>query len=552
MTIAPELQFSLLTEPIIRYRRASDGETVKASLPELFVALAADEVRDYPALRPHQRHPWHAFLVQLAAIALHKAERTAGFETAQEWRDALLALTPDDPDGAAWCLVSPPDRPALLQAAVSVGLVKDWDISNAADSLDMLITSKNHDLKQERMRRGSADDWLFSLVSLQTQEGFGGRDNFGITRMAGSFGSRTAVGAVPSGNVGRRWQCDVAVMLNERDRIAENYSYKHAGGISLVWTIPWDGSLGAQISMQQLDPLYIEICRQVRLAIRPRTQNIFASTSSSKASRISSGDRQGVTGDIWTSVNELAKPFGAALKIRARGFDYKLSSSLLFGIEYGSGERACFYSPTSALKLNGATPGQLSSAVLCGVSRGGPTGNKSVTQGYHERRLPISPKVRSLLITNQKAQLGRIAGQRIAAISEVRKLLWLSLVILFANGNSRDNSVGDEAKASKFSAPFELVEDTRFFDDLNEEIEATDPAEQRLQWLLGVVERAEAILKAAFNAGPRSGIQKYRAQSAALSRFHGGLRSDKFPIPDLVNYYRQQTIKRQEETRDNA
>lgn len=552
MTIAAALQFSLLTEPIIRYRRASDGQTVNASLPELFVALAADEVRDYPALRPHQRHPCHAFLVQLAAIALHKAERTAVFETAQEWRDALLALTPDDPDGAAWCLVSPPNRPALLQAPVSVGLVKDWDISNAADSLDMLITSKNHDLKQERIRRGAADDWLFSIVSLQTQEGFGGRDNFGITRMAGSFGSRTAVGAVPSGNVGRRWQCDVAVMLSERDRIAENYSYKHADGISLVWTIPWDGSLGAQISMQQLDPLYIEICRQVRLAIRPGTRSIFASTSSSKASRISSGDRQGVTGDIWTSVNELAKPFGAALKIRARGFDYKLSSSLLFGIEYGSGERACFYSPTSALKLNGAAPGQLVSAVLCGVSRGGPTGNKSVTQGYHERRVPIAPKVRTLLITNQKAQLGRIAGQRIAAISEIRKLLWLSLVVLFANGNSRDNSVGDEAKASKFSAPFEAAEDARFFDDLNEEMEATDPAAQRLQWLLGLVDRAEAILKMTFDAGPRSGIQKYRAQSAALSRFHGGLRSDKFPIPDLANYYRQQSIKRQEETSDHA
>ena len=73
MTITPELQFSLLTEPLIRYRRASDGMTVRASLPQLFVALTADEVRDYPALRPHQRHPWHAFLVQLAAIALHKA-----------------------------------------------------------------------------------------------------------------------------------------------------------------------------------------------------------------------------------------------------------------------------------------------------------------------------------------------------------------------------------------------------------------------------------------------------------------------------------------------
>jgi CRISPR system Cascade subunit CasA len=66
------------------------------------------------------------------------------------------------------------------------------------------------------------------------------------------------------------------------------------------------------------------------------------------------------------------------------------------------------------------------------------------------------------------------------------------------------------------------------------------------------VTRAEAILKIAFDAGPRNGVQKYRAQSAALSRFHGGLRSDKSPLPELANYYRQQTNKRQEETSDHV
>ena len=134
-----------------------------------------------------------------------------------------------------------------------------------------------------------------------------------------------------------------------------------------------------------------------------------------------------------------------------------------------------------------------------------------------------SPKVRGLLVTNQKAQLARIAGQRIASIGEVRKLLWLALAVLFANGNSGDSSEGNKEKAGKFSAPFEDAEDARFFDDLNEEMEAEDTAAQRLQWLLDLVKRAEAILKLAFDAGPRNGIQKYRAQSAALSRFHGGL-----------------------------
>ncbi len=70
------LRYSLLDEPLISARLAADGSRVHLSLPALFVALAGDQVRDFPALRPHQRHPWHAFLVQLAAMALHRAGQT--------------------------------------------------------------------------------------------------------------------------------------------------------------------------------------------------------------------------------------------------------------------------------------------------------------------------------------------------------------------------------------------------------------------------------------------------------------------------------------------
>ncbi|MES9906481.1 MAG: type I-E CRISPR-associated protein Cas7/Cse4/CasC [Sedimenticola sp.] len=63
--------YSLLDEPLIRARGVDSGEQSYYSLPGLFVAMQHDQIRDFPALRPHQRHPWHAFLVQLAAIALH-------------------------------------------------------------------------------------------------------------------------------------------------------------------------------------------------------------------------------------------------------------------------------------------------------------------------------------------------------------------------------------------------------------------------------------------------------------------------------------------------
>ena len=82
-------------------------------------------------------------------------------------------------------------------------------------------------------------------------------------------------------------------------------------------------------------------------------------------------------------------------------------------------------------------------------------------------------------------------------------------------------------------------------------MEADDLLTQRLQWLQGLVGRAAAVLQAAFDAGPRSAIQRYRAQAAALSRFHGALRGDKSPLPELAHYYRRQAQK-EEERREHA
>jgi CRISPR system Cascade subunit CasA len=532
MTIAPELKFSLLTEPLIRYRRADDGRTVAASLPELFVALAADEVRDYPALRPHQRHPWHAFLVQLAAIALHKAARTDAFKTADEWSAALMAVTPDDPDGAAWCLVTPPDRPALLQAAVVGGSIAEWKSrSFAADEIDMLVTSKNHDVKGSRARRSQPEDWLFALLSLQTQEGFLGAGNYGISRMNGGFASKPGVGVAAVGLQGARWARDIGALLAQRERTVEERGLQGEDGLALVWLAPWDG-LGS-LSFSSLDPFYIEICRRIRL--QSSGDAITSVGTGSKAARIAAKELNGLTGDAWTPIDVEG---GKALTITEKGFNYKLVSELMFGSK--------FQAPVAHNLIQTASDKSLI-LIAQGITRG-----QGKTEGYHERRVPISPKVRGLLMTNQKAPLARLSTQRIAVIGEVRKLLWVALSVLFSSGKAGESGDGNKTKASKFSDPFEMTEDARFFHDLNDEIEAQDPAVQRLQWMLELVGRAETILKFAFDAGPRNSVQKYRAQSAALSRFHGGLRSDKSPLPELANYYRQQTMKRQEVTSDHA
>ncbi len=518
------LLWNLLDEPLIRWRSTDGGALHSTSLPQLLAAMAANEVRDFPALRPHQRHPWHAFLVQLGAIALHHAQQSQPWHSAADWRAALLALTPNDPDGAPWCLVAPADRPALLQAPVPGENPAAWsNLLHAADALDMLVTSKNHDLKAARACHAQADDWLFALLSLQTQEGFLGAGNYGISRMNGGFASRPGVGVAAVGAWGLRWQSDVASLLQQRERIASEYGLAPTGGHVLLWLLPWSGT--DALALQALDPLYIEICRRVRLAAHQG--RIQAHVTGSKVARIAAKDSNGVTGDAWTPI-ETAK--AKALTLSRNGFDYKLMSELIAGDGYTLG---------AAWRLDGWPQNTPLQAIAQATVRG-----QGKTEGYHERRVPIPQKMRRLLIGGQRPLVAALAQQRIKAIGEMNKLLEEGLVLLFANG--RQNKYKKEL-ASRFAKPFEQHEDTRFFDDLAHHVEAEGAQQETvyLQWLLGLAERAEAVLQHAFVAGPRSGMQRYKAQSAALSRFHAGLRGGKKPpFPELVSHYAQQRTAR--------
>ena len=521
------LLWNLLDEPLIRWRSTDGGALHSTSLPQLLAAMAANEVRDFPALRPHQRHPWHAFLVQLGAIALHHAEQSQPWHSAADWRAALLALTPNDPDGSPWCLVAPADRPALLQAPVPGENPTTWNnLLHAADALDMLVTSKNHDLKAARARHAQADDWLFALLSLQTQEGFLGAGNYGISRMNGGFASRPGVGVAAVGAWGLRWQSDVASLLQQRERIASNYGLAPTGGHALLWLLSWSGT--DALALEALDPLYIEICRRVRLAA-PQGR-IQAHVTGSKVARIAAKDSNGVTGDAWTPI-ETAK--AKALTLSRNGFDYKLMSELIAGDGYTLG---------AAWRLDGWSQNTPLQAIAQATVRG-----QGKTEGYHERRVPISPKLRRLLTSGQRPLVANLAKKRIQAIADMRKLLWISLSLLFANGENDSGNDAISNRASRFAQPFEQYEDTRFFDDLAQHIEAEGAQQETvyLQWLMGLAERAEAVLQHAFVAGPRSGMQRYKAQSAALSRFHAGLRGGKKPpFPELVSYYAQQRTAR--------
>jgi len=515
-------RLNLLDEPLIRIR-ASEGTLRRLSLPELFVQLGRDAVRDYPALRPHQRHPWHALLVQLAALALHEAGETAPWDNVANWRAALLALTPDHPDGCAFSLLAPHYQPAFLQAPVPGGKLDGWKTITTPDALDMLVTSKNHDLKGERMRHADVDDWLFALVSLQTQEGVLGSGKYGISRMNSGYGNRPAVGVSPPGAAGARWRRDLQAVLDARPGIASDFGLREAGGTSLLWLATWDGNTSLRFA--ELDPFYIEICRRVRLE-SGEGNRVRAYDSTSKVKRVSvSEDQKGKTGDPWVPINiEEDK----ALNLPAGGFDYSLCVDILWGGKFRR---------TISQMLHPNDPSSGNSFLAQGLVRG-----NGKTEGYHERRIPLTKKAIGFLRSGHTDVLATVAAARVKDVATMRgSVLRTALFYLLEAGTEKIDFDRRTAKQQiePFVKAFERSEDARFFDDLNREIESDDPTAERLGWLIGLAERAEAVLRSAFAIGPQCGERRYRARSRALSYFHGALRGDKH-FPALALHLRTQ------------
>ena len=293
------LCITLLDDPLIGVR-LTDGTTSAMSLPDVFGAMSADHVAAFPALRSHQRHAWHAFLAQLGAVALHRAGQDVPPRTAVAWRALLRDLTTEFGDDAPWHLtVDDPARPAFMQSPAPNGLSEYRGRVVTPDDLDLLVTAKNHDVKQAVATEGSIDDWLFALIDLQTMAGFLGAGNYGIARMNGGFSARPCLGLAPAaGGLGAHLIHDLRRMLAGRATLLDTYPeyFNAAHGLALVWLEPWDGA--NSLDLRSLDPYFIEICRRVRLRVEGSV--IVGWTAASKAARIAAKDAHGNLGDFWT------------------------------------------------------------------------------------------------------------------------------------------------------------------------------------------------------------------------------------------------------------
>ena len=224
--------FNIISEAVIRMHTRTGSQEI-SSLPGVYAALMQDEVEAFPSLRPHQRHAWHAFLVQLGAMAIHRAGVGELPADSAQWADLIRGLTLDYPEDEPWQLVVDDITKSAFMQPPARSKERETDYKSTVatpDELDMLVTSKNHDLKSVMATRASADDWIFALITLQTMEGFGGAGNYGISRMNGGLGSRPAFTLAPSEGPGAHARRDITALLEYRPILLAEFPMTDAAG----------------------------------------------------------------------------------------------------------------------------------------------------------------------------------------------------------------------------------------------------------------------------------------------------------------------------------
>lgn len=495
------MHHNVLTESLIAITDGAGLERV--SLPEVLARLSdAAAIASFPELQPHQGHAWHAFLVQLAGLALHRAGRTAPPLEAGEWTALLRGLTPAARDDDAWHLVVEDwTRPALLQAplpAATHAALKA--VLRRPDELDVLVTAKNFDVKSARMDGAGPGHWLFALLSLQTMQGYSGRDNHGIVRMNGGFSSRPALGLVPGtgDGPGPRFRRDLAVLLAGRGRAEEVLR----GPVALVWLEPWDGA--GSLPLERLHPWFIEICRRVRLV--GEGEGLVAQSGPSKAPRVDGKAQLGVVGDPWTPIQVKGAEQPKALTVGDDGFAYGRLQEILF-------DRAYRLPPMLGPHrgIDGAAVAVLARALVRGQGK---------TAGYHERLLPIPGEVLPWL-AGERDRVATLAKQRVEDVRTTRKMLYSTLIALHA-GNTDKAADADRDWADRWSRELDRPGsrvDEEFFERLWPEVLAADPDPEHRAWLAFLRAEAQAVFARAAAAAPARSGRGYRARAVAETLF---------------------------------
>jgi len=493
------MRYSLLDDPLIRVRDVDDHVSGR-SLPEILDALGRDDVLAFEALQPHQQQAWYCFLVQLAAMGVARESGGENPADAAGWRTVLLGLA--DGSEAAWHLVVEDiSEPAFMQPPMPEGSLEEAGYKSdieTPDELDILVTSKNHDVKRRRVLRPRFEHWVFALVTLQTMEGFLGRGNYGVVRMNGGFGNRPSVGLATGLSWSARFRRDLEILRTKRSGFSDQYDLE---GHALLWVQPWDGAKESGIPLRSCDPYFLEVCRRIRLT--QSNGEIGCWRANTKGQRIAPPEGyNGITGDPWTPIE---KAGAKALTVGDAGFNYDLLQQILLGEEYAL-----------PITLEFQESEREGAYLIAGTLVRG----QGKTKGLHRRVVPVPPDVTGRLFSDpsEREKLAQRAKHRVALTAAVqKKVLFPAIAALLSNG--RDGSV-DWDEVRFWTDAYDRAVDARFFESLWGSVELDEEA-ARQNWDRLLFEEAESQFKEAEGGTPVSAIHHWRAISKARSIFYG-------------------------------
>ncbi len=470
------------------------------SLTGVLADMAHGAVQGFSALRPHQRAAWHMFLVQLAALALDRAGRLELPEEEEDWQALLRRLTADHPDDAPWCLVGAErGKPAFMQPPDPSGL--KWSPVATPDALDMLITSRNHDLKAAVAMDAEPEDWLFALVSLQTGEGYGGAGNHGIARMNGGSSSRPMLALAPAAATGDVpdpsgwWARDVRRLLQLRADGAAHGPCTPDGD-ALLWLKPW--TEGQQLDLTTLDPWFIEICRRVRLTSKG------AERATSKAARIDAKLFKGAIDDPWAPVHRTQNK---SLTLGEGDFTYHRLCDLLLDGDW----------VVPDLAKKGAEDQGDMVLVAAALSRG-----NSKTDGWKTRTVPVPKATVPGLFKPKTVDLSKAQREEIAKVDHA---LRDGLAVMAARGEWSDFG-RKYARAATARSVFDRRVDALFFPALWDRMQAADKLVAASRFQRRIVAIAAEEFDAALPGIPCGALFRPRAEARARQAFWGRLKRE--------------------------
>lgn len=495
-----DIRHNLLVEPTFSIVLA-DGTQTRLSLSELLASLSAGKELEYAALRPHQGHSWHAFLVQLAALVLHVTGASLAELDEASWCAALRELGGGD---APWCLlVENRLQPAFFQMPVPDGRWPDYKRRmTRPDMIDVLVTSRGHDLKDGAMVYARPEHWAYALVSAQTSWGFGGVGNYGIARMNSGSGSRPCVSVDASRSWASRFGNDVELWRAQRRSLVEERGYRAQDGHALLWLEPWNGV--TSIALPDCDPFFIEACRRYRL-VAGDDSSLVACFATSEGTRIAAKEAKGNTGDIWAPVKTAD---GACVSISGKGFSFDVIQDLLLGESYRP-------SPAQERVTLGNGERFLYAEAL---ARG-----QGKTEGWHQRVLSLPPKIVGLLARPaERDRLATTAKERVGRVAEVRNRVLRPALCCLLQGdppklNLKDN--GTERWTSRLNDEIDRI----FFQHLWQDAELSH-ADAHGRWIQVLMEVAQGIFEAAIREAPMAEARRYRTIAGAERVFWGSAR----------------------------